>query len=426
MSGLADLPTTLSRVSFPKRGATLELERQFVDFLKVERPAPGSPLGTDQDFVDATQLSRSTVRRVMERLDRDGWVNRHAGRGTFVGDRVLLLDDVEAGPEAMTDAKHDADERAIRQVTNSNGRRTSRRSKSQHKSLRIAVLISRIEDLSHDWFSLGVIAGVDAAAAELGGQIEIIGTREARPDVLADRLERARPDALAYLAWKPEYLSLLEVSRRLEFPTVFGKTVLSPPDWTHSVCEDNTQAIELAVDALWEAGHRRIGLAINRWPEPWVIERHRAFEEAIRRRSGRPPQLSTAWLDSAGDLTERGVARNNEAMADRLNEYREINEPTALVCGSQVVSDVLARLVRRGTVRLPDDLSVVCIDQVPGLSDWLGVEPTVVHLPLDEIGRGIFDVAMTLSRPGSTTTKQLARRVPCRLVTGSSVRAIDR
>jgi DNA-binding LacI/PurR family transcriptional regulator len=241
-------------------------------------------------------------------------------------------------------------------------------------------------------------------------------------------LERARPDALAYLAWKPEYLALLEVSRRMGFPTIFGKTAMSQPDWTHSVCEDNSHAIELAVDALWEAGHRRIGLAINRWPEPWVIERHRAFEEAIRRRGGTPPELPTAWLDSAGDLTERGVARNNEAMADRLDEYLSLKRPTALLCGSQVVSDVLARLVRRKAVRLPADLSVVCIDQPPDLADWLGVEPTVVHLPLEDIGRGLFDVAMTLARADSntSTTKQLARRVPCRLVTGSSIRAIDR
>ncbi|MEL7088500.1 MAG: substrate-binding domain-containing protein, partial [Planctomycetota bacterium] len=401
MNTLVHISDRLGRTPFPKRGATQELERRVVDYLCEQRPAPGSPLGTDREIVDLTRLSRSTVRRVMERLDRDGWVDRHAGRGTFVGKRVLLLDEIDAGPEAMRDDKHSADELAIQQATMTAvaSRESDERSAEvsirspRKKTLRIAVLISRIEDLSHDWFSLGVISGLDAAAAEHGGQIELIGTREARPDVLADRLRRTRPDALAYLAWKPEYLSLVEVGHRVGFPTIFANTAFARPNWTHSVCEDNTQAVEIAVEALWEAGHRRIGLAINRWPEPWVFERHRAFENAIRRRSGVPLGLQTAWLDSAVDLSDEGIDRNNEAMVDRLAEYLAVNRPTALVSASEVTSDVLSRLITRGGISVPNDLSVVCIDQPPDLPDRLGVEPTVVCLALDEIGRGLYEAA---------------------------------
>ena len=423
-----DISDRIARPPFPKRGATLELERRVVDYLRRERPAPGSPLGTDQALVEVTRLSRSTVRRVMERLDRDGWVDRHAGRGTFVGERVLLLDDVEAGPAAMADAKHDADERAIRRAVGRGGRPADARPDPARGTLRVAVLISRIEDLSHDWFSLGVIAGLDAAAAERGGQIELIGTREARPDVLADRLARARPDALAYLAWRPQYLALLDVGRRLGFPTIFGKTTFARPDWAHSVCEDNDHAVELAVEALWSAGHRKIALAINRWPEPWVLERHRAFEEALRRRGVDLPERPTAWLDSADDPTPANVDRNNEAMADRLGRYLALHRPTALLSASQVTSDVLGRLVRRrGGPRLPDDLSVCCIDQPPDLVRTLGVEPTVVRLPLAEIGRGLFEAAETLAGlAGGAGTEHLARRVPCRLHAGASIRALGR
>jgi len=434
MSHLADISSILSHTPFPKRGATQELERRVVSFLREQRPAPGSPLGTDQAFVDVTQLSRSTVRRVMERLDRDGWVDRHAGRGTFVGNRVLLLDDLDAGPEAMSDDKHSVDIQAIQRATAKvastydeyDSASPSQVSETQN-TLRVAVLISRIDDLSHDWFSLGVISGLDAAAAEHGGQIELIGTREARPDVLADRLLRAQPDALAYLAWKPEYLSLVEVGHRVGFPTIFANTAFARPNWTHSVCEDNTQAIELAVSALWDAGHRRIGLAINRWPEPWVFERHRAFENSIRIRSGKMPLLQTAWLDSATDPSVEGVDRNNEAMADRLDEYLNVNQPTALISASQVTSDVLVRLVRRSTLRLPDDLSVVCIDQPPDLAEGLGVEPTVVCLALDDIGRSLYEAAVELNQPSPpriSNKKHLDKRIPCRLRVGHSVKSV--
>jgi DNA-binding LacI/PurR family transcriptional regulator len=368
----------------------------------------------------------------MERLDREGWVDRQAGRGTFVGERVLLLDEVDDSPNAVRDAKYDDDEQAIRNAIHSAAPRSevaepvapARRERVD--TLRIAVLISQIEDLSHDWFSLGVISGLDSAAAERGGQIEIIGSREARPDILADRLTRARPDALAYLGWRPEYLSLLEVGHRVGFPTIFGNTAFARSRGTHSVCEDNEQAVELAVDALWDAGHRRIGLAINRWPEPWVFERHRAFDDAIRRRDGRPSELRTAWLDSAKEISDREVDQNNEAMADRLEEYLHSVQPTALLCASQVVSDVLCRLVQRGSLSIPNDLSVVCIDQLPDLAQRLGIVPTVVCLPLEEIGRCILDVAETITNRPEHDTSYLARRVPCQLKPGRSIRDLDR
>jgi len=270
-----------------------------------------------------------------------------------------------------------------------------------------------------------VISGLDAAAAEHGGQIELIGTREARPDVLADRLRRTRPDALAYLAWKPEYLSLVEVGHRVGFPTIFANTAFARPNWTHSVCEDNTQAVEIAVETLWEAGHRRIGLAINRWPEPWVFERHRAFENAIRRRSGEPLSLQTAWLDSAVDFSDEGIDRNNEAMVDRLAEYIDVNQPTALISASQVTSDVICRLVTRGGLSIPDDLSLVCIDQTPDLAERLGVKPTVVCLPLDPIGRGLFEAAESLTLNSSPEIAYRDVRIPCRLESGSSVRLMS-
>ena len=179
-------------------------------------------------------------------------------------------------------------------------------------------------------------------------------------------------------------------------------------------------------DALWEAGHRRIGLAINRWPEPWVFERHRAFEEAINRRSGHPPELHTAWLDSAEDLNPRTLDRNSDAMADKLGGYLRRHKPTALLSASQITSDALSRLVHRDGLRIPDDLSVVAVDQVPDLEAWLGVEPTVVCLPLGEIGRGLFEAAETIAAAPRTDTTMVARRVPCRLQTGRSVRPVHR
>ncbi|MET0169468.1 MAG: GntR family transcriptional regulator [Aliihoeflea sp.] len=41
------------------------------------------PLPNEFDLADQFAVSRITVRKAMERLDREGWVERHRGRGTF-------------------------------------------------------------------------------------------------------------------------------------------------------------------------------------------------------------------------------------------------------------------------------------------------------------------------------------------------------
>ena len=44
----------------------------------------------------------------MERLGRDGWVSRQPGRGTFVGERVLLLNEAKGGGDTHSAADADA------------------------------------------------------------------------------------------------------------------------------------------------------------------------------------------------------------------------------------------------------------------------------------------------------------------------------
>jgi len=47
---------------------------------------PGAKLPTERDLVERLSAPRSAVRRALEALERDGLVERHVGRGTFLTD----------------------------------------------------------------------------------------------------------------------------------------------------------------------------------------------------------------------------------------------------------------------------------------------------------------------------------------------------
>lgn len=50
--------------------------------------SPGSRLPTETELVNQSQLSRITVRRGLELLEKEGWVVRRQGLGTFVRDAI--------------------------------------------------------------------------------------------------------------------------------------------------------------------------------------------------------------------------------------------------------------------------------------------------------------------------------------------------
>lgn len=50
--------------------------------------APGDKLPTERDLVERLSAPRSAVRRALERLEDDGLVIRHVGRGTFLTDAI--------------------------------------------------------------------------------------------------------------------------------------------------------------------------------------------------------------------------------------------------------------------------------------------------------------------------------------------------
>ena len=58
--------------------------RQFVETQVLEGHwPPGTQLPTERELADQFAISRNTVRRQMLQLVKEGWIDRHVGRGTF-------------------------------------------------------------------------------------------------------------------------------------------------------------------------------------------------------------------------------------------------------------------------------------------------------------------------------------------------------
>ncbi len=274
-------------------------------------------------------------------------------------------------------------------------------------SLRLGVVIFDISSLSNDWLTPAVLAGIDEEAEAVGAAIEVLGLREKDADSLRRRLERTRPDVLISLAAQPRDALLLRDAMSLGIPTIVVGTAhqyLGIP----AVVEDNRQATTLAVRTLRKAGHERIGLTLNRWPGAWVFQRHEGFAEALKTDGLDFRSPGTCWIGTSdhpgfhdqrlhvGGAPLRTVRVSGETVperdpfagiveevADWLDHYR----PTAVVAGSYIGIEAIGLAARRLGLRIPQDLSVIALDPHPMAKQWLGVKPTLVKLPLRELGR---------------------------------------
>src|SRR3954469_14554883 len=52
--------------------------------------APGSPVPSENDIIEKYQVSNTTARKALHELEKEGWVNRVKGKGTFVRDFTVV------------------------------------------------------------------------------------------------------------------------------------------------------------------------------------------------------------------------------------------------------------------------------------------------------------------------------------------------
>src|SRR5688572_31007870 len=89
----------------PSRGSAAALRAQLLDHLMRSRPSVGEKFFSDHELARLSQLSRPTVRRALDDLERDGWIERRPGVGTFIGPRAAIsihLPPVTADPRTGT------------------------------------------------------------------------------------------------------------------------------------------------------------------------------------------------------------------------------------------------------------------------------------------------------------------------------------
>lgn len=225
------------------------------------------------------------------------------------------------------------------------------------------------------WYFARVLEGAERVMHDRG--IDLVVSRpvdsQGRRRALAEHLQDLGVNG-AIAVSMPLGNDELDALERVGIPIVM--IGVDHPKATH-VRIDDVNAGLVATRHLLELGHERIGLVSEGPFEPW------SFTATRDRRAGFLKAFEEArivWdpkLEVHADFTARGA----ENAVERL--FGLDNPPTAIVAQSDEMAYGVMAAARRHGLRVPDDLSIVGIDDHEVAAAW---DLTTVAQPVDTLG----------------------------------------
>jgi LacI family transcriptional regulator len=268
-----------------------------------------------------------------------------------------------------------------------------------------------VHDLANPFYP-DFIKGVESAAHRAGLSVIVCSGAADESDstsVMQRQLQMLISRRVDGLVMYGRLLSLAQVRRLLR--SHIGVVVVEPPKRTprgvRAVDIDFREGMEQVVDHLSSLGHRRIALIRQRWHEEWVARsRYRDFQDALAEHGLPYRKKWVGWVDDVND-----TALGRAAMRRLLKRAGEF---TAVVCHNDMMAIGAMQAAHDAGLRVPEDLSVVGIDDIFASSV---VEPPLTTLALPRMEMG--EVALNALREESETVRRAVVR-PNLVVRGST------
>ncbi|WP_067929138.1 GntR family transcriptional regulator [Alicyclobacillus shizuokensis] len=368
------------------------LQRRVYDFIRERISSrellPGQQLPTEQELSEHLQVSRITAHRALQRLAKEGLIQRFPGKGSFVAETAAT----EAVPSNVCTAG------AAPGQSGPGG------------------LLGFICPAVSDDFGLGILTSAIARAEERGWSMLVSFTHQsqAAEEVAIRRAVQAGARGLLVNPVYAEYYSdeLLSLHLR-QFPLVLVDKHLDKIPIPY-VSTDNRAAAYDLTKHLIELGHRKIGFISPGVTATATLEdRFVGYLAALEdHRIPYDHTLNLSSLPTGGGINCPQEPDVYQIIRRYLQEHPEL---TAVLTTEYVFAGIVCELCRELHKRIPEDLSVVCFDS-PQSNPFMKF--THIEQQQAEIGREAVDMLLDLIQGEEPESPSLP--LPGRLVVGRS------
>lgn len=310
-------------------------------------------LPSENEIVQHFQMSRQTIRQALGELEKEGWLYKEQGKGTFV-----MIPDAQ-----------------------------------QPRSHSTAMTIGLITTYISDYIFPTIVRGVEAKVREHGARL-LLASTDNEKNKEKDSLESMMHEKLDGLIIEPtksaegnpnlHYFLALEAHH---IPYVMLNERYNELD-APVLRVDDEQGGYIAAKHLIELGHRRIA-GFFKTDDLQGVYRMKGFMRALKEH-----QLTlTPNLLLAYD-TEQKRDKPKEKLASLL-ALNEEERPTALVCYNDELAVQVLEVTRQFDVHVPGQLSIVGFDDAT-IATATEVKLTTLTHPKTKMGEDAVDILQQL------------------------------
>jgi LacI family repressor for deo operon, udp, cdd, tsx, nupC, and nupG len=320
--------------------------REEIRALLARHTNPETPIPPENEFCNRFKVSRGTVRKAFEDLEREGIIHRIPGKGTFLA---------------------------------SGSEKAEKRSLFTRREL-IIVVLPCSEDLEKNHLSMFVffeiLRGITKACEAYGYQMHLI-ERPAymNPDFgkqCANEIERNGAEGIIFLGGGMEYET--EEFRKKKYPYVIIQGHLKPMHGENFVSTDTESAVKKAVEMLIKMGHKRIGCLSGAFDLLTFQLRLNGYRRALEENG----------LSYERELTLEGREGSIEEARQCAKKLLELkNPPSALFCATDIRALGAMEAIHEKGLRIPEDISIIGFDNIKESSETNPPLTTIEHPRFD-------------------------------------------
>lgn len=364
----------------------VQLHNQLRRMIISGRWRDGERIPTETQLARHLDISRTTVRIALQRLEVEGLIRRTAGRGTFV----------------TRQAQDQGGSRSIGYITH-----------SFHNEIHTTMLSSAETELRSAGYQV-----IFCNAADLAEEASI----------LQQLLDENVAGLIVWASASPrdETVSALSDLQARQIPIVFVDRCIKGVAADY-VASDNFGGSYALVTHLIDMGHQRIvQLMPNIAGLKSVDERHRGYVAAVQHHGlqaygpwkidppGRPEFHETDIYSLVGEKSQQII----DQVVRLMNAVEP--KPTAVACINDILAIITISALKAIGYGVPEDVSVVGFDDI-SLASHIGVPLTTVSQNAYELGKAASQIL--LSRLEGDDSPPRRHTVPTRLRLRTSVAA---
>ncbi|MGC5776826.1 GntR family transcriptional regulator [Paenibacillus pabuli] len=297
-------------------------------FIASEKMKPGDRIPTEKELMDQFNVSKITVVNALTGLANEKLIARVPGKGSFVAEGTDETDTAFSESPAVR------------------GGRSSTR------------MIGVIMPTIHDYFAIRLIEGIEQTLHQEGYRSMIMlthGSIEKEKDAIRELKALGAEGLLIFPVDEGNYNEEILGMKLSGFPFLLIDRYL-PGVETHYIAADGRLGVRLAVEHLWELGHRDIAICSDSPLQTVTVqERIDGYIEALKDKG--------ALINPAHMITDfKPLPVLKDAEAHPLYRYISNKMVTAYISLNGRLGVQIYQMAKQAGLRIPEDVSIVSFD----------------------------------------------------------------